>query len=168
MSKRFLKRVFPLLAITLLVPWPVAYAYEYQIDVEAKDALSVEAAPAAESGWSAYGGAIGGLDAPVDLFYINGAEFPADIPVNLYITNTDELVHSYSYLNLKIGIYQMHGTEWQRAPGFDGDIITLRNGRVSFTLPGYARYKLTIDSGCFRCIAAGGGDPSPVFYLTVE
>ena len=29
--------------------------------------------------------------------------------------------------------------------------ITMLNGKVNFTLPGYAKYKITIDKGCFYC-----------------
>ena len=34
-------------------------------------------------------------------------------------------------------------------------------------LPGFARYKITIDGGCFYSYGAGGGDAAaPRFYLT--
>ena len=48
--------------------------------------------------------------------------------------------------------------------------ITMRNGGVSFTLSGYAKYKITIDSGSFYRFNAGTdrGSSSPKFYLTVE
>ncbi len=48
--------------------------------------------------------------------------------------------------------------------------LTLKNGSVSFSLEGYARYKITIDGGCFYCLTTSttGGSISPNFYLTVE
>jgi len=49
-------------------------------------------------------------------------------------------------------------------------VITLRNGQVNFTLPGYANYKVTIDSGCFKDypITAEKDSGSSRFYLEVE
>jgi hypothetical protein len=48
--------------------------------------------------------------------------------------------------------------------------ITLRDAKVSFTLPGYAKYKITLDSGSFYCTNTNGGRDSlsPQFYLTVD
>jgi hypothetical protein len=45
----------------------------------------------------------------------------------------------------------------------------MQNGQVSFTLPGYARYKITIDKGCFYYYgdSDGEGAVAPEFYLTV-
>jgi len=46
----------------------------------------------------------------------------------------------------------------------------MRNGQVSFILPGYAKYKVAIDSGCFYCTNANadGSSLSPQFYLEVN
>ena len=177
MTRRFIKKIFPLLAVSLLVPWPIAYAQSYNGDTAGQDAVQIEVAEDSEKpSWSAFGRAIGGVTTPGDLFYIDAGGSPADIVVTLYIVNTQELIHCYKYLNLKVGVYVWSSTaQWQRASGANGGpvsdtYITLSNGQVSFTLPGYTKYKVAIDSGCFYCITANtdGGSLSPQFYLTVD
>ncbi len=78
---------------------------------------------------------------------------------------------------LKVGLYVDSGNgEWQPAYGVDGEtvpdtFITLKNGYTGFTLPGYAKYKVTIDSGSSYCTDAGidgGSSTSPQFYLAVN
>ena len=102
---------------------------------------------------------------------------PAEIKgATLHFTNTNELSHCYNYLILKIGVYAQSSTDqWEKASGGNGEpipdiFITLRNGQVSFSTPGYAKYKVTIDSGCFYCTTANtdGGSVSPQFHLTVN
>ena len=65
--------------------------------------------------------------------------------------------------------------KWVRVSGYDSEptpetFITLRNGYVSFSLYGYARYKITVDGGSFYCLTAAvdSGTLSPKFYLTVN
>lgn len=177
MTSKFTKKSFPLLAILLLAPWPVAYAHNYNGNITRQDAVQIEVAEAsAMPSWSTFGRAIGGIDTPGDLFYVNAAENPADIVVTLYLTNAQELIRCYSYLILKVGVYVQSSTDqWQKASGGNGEpipntFITLRNGRVSFTVPGHAKYKVTIDSGCFYCTRtdADRGSVSPQFYLTAD
>ena len=169
------KLFFPFLVILLLAPWPVAYAYD---DASAgRGTVQVEAAaPSATPSWIAFGGAIGGVTTPADLFYIDTTDEPIDILATLHLTNAEELVEHYRYLTLKVGVYVQTGAnQWEpAASGNDGVIpetyLTMHNGRVSFILPSYARYKVTIDSGCFYCyqVSTDGSGISPKFYLSVE
>ena len=176
MRNKWIKRFFPIFALLLLAPWPVAYAHTYNDDMVGQDAVWIEVAEAsAQPTWTAFGKAIGGVT-PGDLFYIDATDNPADIVVTLYITNTQELSHSYRYLILKVGIHAESNTsEWNKASMGNGEsipetFITMRNGQVSFTLAGLAKYKVTIDSGSFYCTTTNtdGGSLSPQFYMEVD
>ena len=176
MRNKWIKRFFPLLALLLLAPWPVAYAHDVSDGVVGEETVRLEVAEAsAQPTWTTFGKAIGGVT-PGELFSIDAIDNPVDIQVNVYITNAQELIYHYGYLILKVGIYvETDGGEWKEASRWDGELIpdtliTMRNGQVSFTLPGYAKYKVTIDSGSFRCIRTGanGSSFSPQFYLTVD
>ncbi|MFC1914544.1 hypothetical protein ACFLXF_04655, partial [Chloroflexota bacterium] len=147
---------FIMLATLLLTPWPVAYAYDNDIAEQAPIQIEAAAASAAPA-WYAYGGAVGGVSAPGDLFYIDVADSAVDTLFTLYLTNTDELIHYYRYLILRVGVYVQNDTgQWEKATTgnrepFPDTYLTMRNGRVDFCLPGYARYKLAIDGGSFYC-----------------
>ena len=160
----------------ILAPWPVAYAQSYKGGITGQDAVQIEVAePAVAPSWTAFGKAIGGI-APGDLFYIDAEDNAADILVTLHLTNTKEIIRCYRYLILKVGMYARSSTNyWKRASRGNDELIpdtyiTLRNGQVSFALPGYAKYKVTLDGGCFYCITTNtdGGSVSPQFYLTVD
>ena len=159
-------------ATLLLTPWPVAYAHDNTLAGQAP--IQVEAAePALAPKLNAFGKTIGGVT-PGDLFYINTDNTAADMPVTLHIANTDELIRHYRYLTLNVGVYVQTGTDqWEKATTGNGELlpdtyITMLNGKVSFTLPGYDKYKITIDKGCFYCYGTGtdGSAASPAFYLT--
>ncbi len=176
MKKKLLKRIFPLIAVLLLAPWPIAYGHETSGAVDGQETIQIEVAEAsAQPTWTAFGNAIGGVEAG-DIFYIDATDNPADIQVTLSLTNTQELIHDYRYLTLKVGVYVQTGeSEWEKALGANGEptpdtFITMRNGQVSFTLSGYANYKVTIDGGCFKAqsTTAENGSGSPQFYLEVE
>jgi len=168
MRNKMIKRLFPLLALLLLAPWPVAYAHDNAM--AGQEPIQIEVAEAsAKPTMTVFGRYIGGVKAG-DLFYINTTNNPADIQVILHITNTSELIHNYRYLTLKVGAYVENSSgEWEKV-SIPDTFITLRNGQVSFTLSGYANYKVTIDGGCFNCITtnADGGSVSPRFYLEVD
>lgn len=173
MTKRLFKKILPLLTVLLLAPWPVAYAYDGQA---AQETIQVQAAgPESAPGATAFTRAIGSVT-PGDLFYIDVTGHPADIAVTLYLTNTEELVHCYRYMTLKVGCYTQTGAnQWEKAAMSNGELapaiyITMLNGQVRFNLAGYAKYKVSIDSGCFYCTAANTnqGMASPRFYLTVD
>ena len=176
MNKKLLKRLFPVIAVLLLAPWPVAYGYEASEASPGQEAVQVTAAEAsAKPSWEAFGRAIGGVN-PGDLFHIDATTSPADISVTLYLTNAQELVHAYRYLILEVGIQVKNSDgDWEEASGHDGEplpdtFITMRNGQVNFTLAGYASYKLTIEGGSFYAFtpSGDGGSLSPQFYLEVS
>ena len=160
--------------ILLLIPCGVAYAYdganaaETSMTIEPADKTS---APHID----AFGNAIGGVEAG-DLFFIDISGTPLDTPFTLYMTNVDELVHSYRYMNLNVGIYVQTDTgNWEKMSAMVGEpcpdiYITMQNGLVNFTLPGNAKYKVTIDKGCFRCygVTPGKNIAIPNFYLTAS
>ena len=169
--------IFTILALALLAPWPVAYAHENNVSgagpvrIEPVPPAS-EAAPRSNVLHGGIGGVSGG-----DLFYIDSLGSGVDMTVALHITNTDELVSAYRYMTLKTGVYVLDGEgQWQPATQGNGGAlpdtyITMSNGMVEFRgLAGYARYKVTIDRGCFYSYgsAYGGGAAAPVFYLSVE
>ncbi len=176
MRNKWIKRFFPLIVLLLLAPWPIAYAHDVSDGVIGQDTARIEVAEAsAQPSWSAFGKAIGGVT-PGDLFYIDATDNPADIQVTLYITNAQELIGSYRYLILEVGVYAESDTgEWEKASTGNGELIsetfiTLRNGHVRFTLPGLAEYKVTIDGGSFYCTTSNGdgGSLSPQYYLEVD
>ena len=176
MRNKWIKRLFPLFALLLLAPWPVAYAYTYDDAASGQDRVRTEVAEASvQPTWTVFGKAIGGAT-PGDLFYIDATDNPADVVATLYLTNAQELIGCYRYLILRIGIYvENHTGEWEKASLGNGEpipetIITMRNGRVSFTLLGLAKYKITIDGGGFYCTTTNTdkGSLSPQFYLEVD
>lgn len=178
MRNKWMKRLFPLFALLILAPWPVAYAHTYTDDAAGQETIRVEAAdPSVAPDFGAvHGKTIGGVTTPGDLFYIDAKENPADIQSALYITNAQELSRCYRYLILKVGIYvKSDAGEWEKASMGNGKpipdtFITMRDGRVSFTLPGLAEYKVTIDSGSYYCrnAVAEGGSVSPQLLLTMD
>ncbi len=180
MRNKWIKRFFPLFALLLLAPWPVAYAHTYDDDMAGQDTVRLEVAEAsAQPTWTAFGKAIGGVT-PGDLFHIDANDNPADIQVSLYLTNAHELISYYRYLILKVGVYvESDAGEWEKASMGNGELlrdtfITMRNGQVGFTLPGLAKYKITIDSGSFYSFPASSTASadrdsfSPQFYLEVD
>ncbi len=164
------KLLFPVIAALLLTPWPVAYAYDEAMAVDTPMTLQV-ADPAASPSLQAYGHAIGSVT-PGDLFYIDISETPADTFYTLYITNTDELIRYYRYMNLNIGVYVQTGIDkWEKAGGNPPDIyLTMHNGTVDIKLPGCGNYKIKVDKGCFYCHGVGsdGSIASPEFYLSTS
>jgi hypothetical protein len=166
------KLVFILVAGLLLFPWTVAYAY----DDAAASTGTVEITPADTSSlphFNVCGNAIGSVT-PGDLFIIDITGSDTDTFFSLYLTNADELIHNFRYMTLNIGTYIQTATgEWEKASSSENvpDIIlTMQNGIVSFALGGGARYKITIDKGCFNCYAIGAVKTIvlPDFYLTTS
>jgi hypothetical protein len=172
MRNKWTKRIFPFLAFFLLIPWPVAYAFS---DTTGQDTVQIEIAEeSAKPNYTAFGKAIGSVN-PGELFYFDASNNPADIVVTLSITNANQLISYYSYMILKVGVYVENNGEWIKATGSNGELIsnafiTMRNGQTSFVLPGYANYKLTIDSGAFYCTNANADSNSlsPNFFLEVD
>jgi hypothetical protein len=176
MRNKWFKRLFPVLALLLLAPWPVAYAHTFDGAMAGQDGVQIEVAEApVQPTWTAFGKAIGGVT-PGDLFYIDATDNPADIVATLYITNAQELIGCYRSLILKVGIYtKSAGGEWEKESTGNGELvpdtfITMHNGQVGFTLPGLAKYKVAIDSGSFYCTTTNTdkGSLSPQFYLEMN
>ena len=168
------KLILTLITALLLVPWTVAYAYD---DAAAATGPVVITSPETASlpQFNVYGNAIGGV-IPGDIFLIDTSNSAVDTTFTLYITNTDELSHNYRYMTLNIGTYiQDSNSEWEKVPTGEGEssletYLTMQNGAVSFVLAGGARYKITIEKGCFYRygIDADRKSALPDFYLTVS
>jgi hypothetical protein len=174
--------VFSLIVIIILTAgsWITSAAYGHTNDnagmnADANGEINVEAAPQEaapiiEVFGNYIGGVIGG-----DLFYITANETQLDFGINLYITNTDQLVKSYKYLILKVAVYVKDGNgQWLQVTEQNGmtlpdAYITLETGPVNFVLPGLANYKVTIESGSYKSYPrTSSGDTAPQFYLNVE
>ena len=175
MNKRLLKKFFPLIAILLLAPWPVAYAYDQGAALAGEEPVKIEVAePSTMPTWTVFRKAVGEVS-PGDLFQVDATDNVADITVTLYLTNAHELVRHYAFLVLQIGVYvESDVNEWGEASLANGELIpdtfiTLRDAEASFVLPGYTKYKVTIDDGSFRTNGnPNASDAAPQFYLTVR
>ncbi|MDP3064708.1 MAG: hypothetical protein Q8O40_16125 [Chloroflexota bacterium] len=124
--------------------------------------------------WTATAGVPAQIDAPGDLYLIDATGVPDPITVALHLVNPGELVRSYSYLHLKLGVYQYGPGGWTKAAAADDQPIsesylTLLNGQASFILAGGRRYAITIDDGSYlaRPASAQGANASPKFYVSV-
>ena len=121
MTKRFNRKILSIFAILLLSPWPIAYAFD--AEAAAQGAIIEVAQASAAPSAVAFERAIGGIT-PGDLFYIDTTGTAAGIIVTLHLTNTQELVHSYRYMTLKVGVYvQTDSGEWGEAATRNGELI---------------------------------------------
>ena len=165
MRNTLIKQLFPLFALLLLAPWPIAYAYDNGASAEKEVQIRVADAALAPKG-TVFGKATGGITRG-DLFYLDTAGRSADIVSSLHLTNAAELSRCFSYMILKVGIYaERQAGQWEKVTLPD-TFITMQNAQTSFTVGGYANYKMTIDSGSFYCTNIKAC-VSPQFYLTVE
>ena len=180
-----MRKLFKIILITIILAtaasWVTSVAYGHdnagaQLSGSTQQGIEITVAPvAAAPAATFYGGAIGSVT-PGDLFYINAADAPQDITVNLYLTNVDQLVHNLRYLNLKVVVYyEVSPGQWEKAVLADGSafpevLLTMKNGVVSFNLRGMANYKVGIASGCFDShpFSAANENASPSFYLEAE
>jgi hypothetical protein len=164
--------IFILIIALLLVPRLTSAAYGQANDYEGNRTVLITAAdPTTAPAAVFYSKAIGSV-APGDLYYADATASTTDITLNLYITNTDELVHYLRYLTLRVAIYVEDNNGQRAAPQTgNGEItetyLTLQNSPAAFTLPGGARYRVAVVSGCFYCLSAGssGYNITPLFYL---
>jgi hypothetical protein len=176
MRNKMMKWIFPLLALLLLAPWPIAFAHDTDMRLVSQDTVQIEVAEVSEQPTlTAFGKAINGVT-PGTLFYCDATDNPNDISVTLYLTNARDLIGCYRYLILELGIYiEGNNGEWEKASTCDGEpipetFITMRDAQVSFTLPGLAEYRVNIDGGSSYCTGTNmdGSGVSPQFYLTVN
>jgi hypothetical protein len=169
MRNKWVKRLFPYFAFLLLIPWPVAYAFD---DAGGQTRIQIEIADeSAKPGLTTFGKAIGSVESG-ELFYIDASGNSADIVATLYLANPQELIKHYSYFILKVVVYVQTDGEWEKAIGSNGSLISdavlsMKTGQVSFALPGYANYLVGIDGGAFYGTKAGtkGSSLSPQFFL---
>lgn len=173
MRNKWIKQIFPLIALALLLPWPVAYAADVAGGTN-EDEVRIEIAEETLPNFTAWGKAIGSVPAG-DLFYIDAINDTADKVVILYLSNVDELINHYTFMNLKVGVYIDCDGEWEPAYSSDGKLIpetmlSMRNGQVSFLLSGFAKYKISINGGAFYCTNANNDDGglSPQLCLEVN
>jgi len=171
-NRKLAKWIFPFISLGLLLPWPVAYAADVAGGTS-DDEVRIEIAENVPN-FTAWGKAIGGVPAG-DLFYIDATSDTADKIVTLYLSNVDELINHYTFMNLKIGVYVDSNGEWEPAFGSGGEfipetILSMRNGQVSFLLPGFAKYKVSVNGGAYYCTNANDDDGSlsPQFFLEVN
>ncbi|OGN98498.1 MAG: hypothetical protein A2Y89_04260 [Chloroflexi bacterium RBG_13_51_18] len=164
-----------IVATTLVASWliPVAYG-QTNGDTEQADVYVEAAPPETAPTASFFGNAIGEVTAG-DLFYINAISSPADMSLNLHITNSGELIHYLRYLILKVAVYVEDADgQWQKITSQDGIVlpdtyITMQNSPVTFILPGLARYKVTIESGSYHSLPFPSDNGfAPLFYLDVK
>jgi hypothetical protein len=177
MKRSLLKKILPLLALLLLAPWPVAYAYANNGISNTTDFVQITPAPIESApSITSYIGTITSVK-PGDLFYLNTPEGKSDIKAILYLTNSDELVHYFQYAILKIGVYvQDSEGQWQKAISSFGlevpeTYISMIDSQAIFHLPGNAKYKITIDSGSIYSLETVSGQADlaqPKFYLDVD
>ena len=172
-NKKLAKWIFPLICLSLLLPWPVAYAADVAGGTN-NDEVRIEIAEDLPE-FTAWGRAVGSVPAG-DLFYIDATSDTADKVVTLYLSNVDELISHYTFMNLKVGVYVDSNGEWEPAFGSNGKplpeimMLSMRNGQVSFLLPGFAKYKVSVNGGAFYCINPNDEDGglSPQLFLEVN
>jgi len=170
--RKFVTFILVIIIALFFVPRLTSIAYGQANGDVGKQAVTVTAAdPSPAPSAEFYGKAIGSVT-PGDLFYVDAAGNPADITLNLYITNTGELIHYLRYLTLQVAIYvEDSNGQWIKPQINDEEYpeiyLTLQNSPVTFTLPGGAHYKVAIDSSCFYCLSASnaGENITPRFYL---
>jgi hypothetical protein len=164
---------FVLIAALLLAPWPVVYAYD-GVNADSETSYIQPAETGAGPQMQAYGNAIGSVT-PGDLFIVDMTPANGDTYFELIISNANELVTDYRFMNLKVGIFIQGADEqhWNRLTASNGDAlpdiyITMFSGKADFVLPGGSKYKIVIDTGCFYCYGKRSGVEiaSPTFYLT--
>jgi len=76
MRNKWIKQIFPLIALALLLPWPVAYAADVAGGTN-EDEVRIEIAEETLPNFTAWGKAIGSVPAG-DLFYIDGQAYSRD------------------------------------------------------------------------------------------
>ena len=168
------KLAFGLLLAALLLPWPVAYAYD-------GGAASASTYPVAVTPASAnltpqlniYGGAIGSVPAG-DLFYIDSENESLDVSFILFFTNTDELATTFRSLVVQIGISTQNAdgswsTVTDYGPASQSLYMTLQSNSCEFTVSGARRYKVSVLHGSYNALPRHPGMPDavlPEFYIT--
>ncbi|RLI24007.1 hypothetical protein DRO58_07940, partial [Candidatus Bathyarchaeota archaeon] len=87
--------------------------------------------------------------------------------ITIFLTNVDELVKAYSYLNLEITAYKSD-SNFNPQTEVESEWITLSNGRVVLYVEGSNYYVIKITDGVFYCIETDGVNLNPSFYIMVD
>ncbi len=169
MKRKFL---FGLLMAALLVPWPVAYAYDGGAAAAGYPVAVTPAAGDLTPQVTVYGAAFGSVG-PGDLFYIDTANTTMDVSFILFFTNTDDLAATYRSLSVDIGLFaEDTGGAWvpvtDYGPACRRLLMSIQHGSVEFTVSGYRRYKVSVTRGGYYAFPCRPGVPAaaPEFYLT--
>ncbi len=162
---------FAIIAALLLVPWGVASAYGRANAAEASSSIE-PANQALVPSMHIFGNARGTISAG-ELFNIDNSGAVNDATFTLILTNLDELAKSYRYLSLKIELYvQTDNVTWNKLSDLNGETaqlyITMQTGELTFTLPGNAKYKVTVASGSYHSFSIAPGQKAaiPQFSLS--
>ena len=168
------KLLFGLLMAALLIPWPVAYAYDGSAAAASYPVTVTPAAGNLTPQMAVFGGAFGSVRSG-DLFYIDTANETMDVSFLLFFTNTDALASTYRSLTVNIGLFaEDAGGAWvpvtDYGPAGRSLFMCLQSGSVEFTVSGYRRYKVSVTRGSYCAFPYRAGAPaaSPEFYLTPE
>ena len=164
---------FGIIIALALIPCGVAFAHN---NVQAADASSsiVAADPASVPNIHIFGNARGSISSG-DLFIVDNSGATKDGVFRLLLANIDELARNYSYMSFNIGLYVQSNntTTWEKMTTFTGSsipqlYITMEGGELSFTLPGLAKYRVTVESGSYHSfsIAPGQKVAIPQFSLS--
>lgn len=96
----------------------------------------------------------------------------------LFLTDVDELVQAYSYLNFNVTIYKISAANYAAdltstlpvgATPITKQWLTLSSGRVILYVTSSEYYLVRIPDGVFYCISASiPDDLSPEFYILVD
>ena len=80
---------------------------------------------------------------------------------------TDELVSGYRYLIMRVNTYTESSPGIWEVTSDRPQYLTLINGNVSLTVPGFSTCRLAVDDGSFRA-HPGAVTAAPAFYASVE
>jgi hypothetical protein len=170
MKKNFF---FVLITALLLAPWPVVYAYD-SANADSQTPL-IQPADLVNGPRLQTLGDDTGVVIPDDIFLVDTVNIKNDTKFQLFISNTNELIRNYRFMNIKIGIFVQgedaaHWTRMTAANSYElpNLYISIHGGTVDFTLPGGSRYKVVIDTGrfCYFSASCRSEAVSPIFRLS--
>jgi hypothetical protein len=127
--------------------------------------------------WSPIEGAVGSVTAG-NLYKIQVPD-SGQYMITLFLTDVDELVQAYSYLNLNVTIYAISSDDYNNASLGQTlpagatlkatEWLTLSSGRVILYVTGSAYYLVRVDDGVFYCTSTSDTDNlGPEFYIMVD
>jgi hypothetical protein len=108
-----------------------------------------------------------------DLFDISPAQnYPGDLLIKIYLTNTNDILKAYKYINMKV--YMANTLEAEKTPNYQ--ILSIETGVITFNIKGgsAASYKVKIIGGSYRLMSdkpdewGMGWTITPEFYCEVS